>query len=72
MFTLLFIVVFNTKKGYIGVYYANWTYNFMKQTEAIFHKFISFRKYNFNNYILYRFLHTSITSRLTSYFLLSF
>ena len=72
MFTLLFIVVFNTKKGYIGVYYANWVYNFMKQTEAIFHKFTTLRKPNFNNYILYRFLHTSITSRLTSYFLLSF
>ena len=72
MFTLLFIVVFNTKKGYIGVYYANWVYNFMKQTEAIFYKFAYFKKPNFNNYILYRFLHTSITSRLTSYFLLSF
>jgi hypothetical protein len=24
MFTLLFIVVFNIKKGYIGVYYSNW------------------------------------------------
>ena len=79
MFTLLFVVLFNIKKGYIGVYYSNWIYNFLKQTQAVFYKLYSFKKFsnkkikiNFNNFLVYRFLHTSITSRLTSYFLLSF
>jgi hypothetical protein len=77
MFTLLFIVVFNIKKGYIGVYYSNWTYDFLKQTQSLFYKFFYLTKnnntkFNFNNFIIYRFVFTSITSRLTSYFLFSF
>ena len=67
MFTLVFLVMFGPKKGSIIAYISSWEFHFKDQTYSTSN----------NNKLLsqnlsHRFQFTVVTSRLTSYFLLSF
>lgn len=67
MFTLVFLVMFGPKKGSIIAYISSWEFHFKDQTYST----------STNNKLLsqnlsHRFQFTVVTSRLTSYFLLSF
>jgi NADH:ubiquinone oxidoreductase subunit 5 (subunit L)/multisubunit Na+/H+ antiporter MnhA subunit len=67
MFTLVFLVMFGPKKGSIIAYISSWDFHFKDQ--AFMTSITS--KSLFQN-LSHRFQFTVVTSRLTSYFLLSF
>lgn len=68
MFMLIFAVMFGAKKGALVAYYGVWSYNFWINTSAHFFS----KNNNTLNLIISRYQFTSITSRLTSYFLFCF
>lgn len=67
MFTLVFLVMFGPKKGSIVAYISSWDYHFKDQSFGT----ISHGTGLHQN-LSHRFQFTVVTSRLTSYFLLSF
>lgn len=75
MFFLIFLVMFNIKKGSISVYIGNWGFknNYNNHVNSYIKNF-SFEKSTNSWYRSYRhkYQFTALTSRLTSYMLLSF
>ena len=67
MFTLVFLVMFGPKKGSIIAYLSSWDFHFKDQTYAT-----SSNSKSLSQNLSHRFQFTVVTSRLTSYFLLSF
>jgi hypothetical protein len=72
MFILAFIVMFGPKKGTLAAYSGVWDYNFIINTNSIFSKNINQLGRESSKIFITRYHYTSITSRLTSYFLFSF
>ena len=68
MFTLVFLAMFGPKKGSIAAYSPNWDFNLHTQATTL----MAGTSYNIVTLLKYRFHFTAITSRSTSYFLLSF
>ena len=73
MFTLVFLVMFGPKKGSIVAYASSWDFTF---TSSINQLTYFLRKsnvqYGINHLLSYRYQYTAVTSRSTSYLLLSF
>lgn len=75
MFVLGFIVMFGPKKSTSAAYTPSWHFNFIHNTSSVTTLLNSAGKLtsvNLLNSLQFRFQYTVITSRLTSYFLLSF
>ena len=70
MFILNFIVMFGTKKGSISVYKTAWSSLLLYQVFLVFYDFKQVSLPNLSKMYSYRYHHTIITSRTTSYFLL--
>lgn len=68
MFMLIFLVMFGPKKGTLVAYSGVWDFNFWINLSSMFHS----KNKNTTYIMLSRYQFTSITSRLTSYFLFSF
>jgi NADH:ubiquinone oxidoreductase subunit 5 (subunit L)/multisubunit Na+/H+ antiporter MnhA subunit len=67
MFTLVFLVMFGPKKGSIIAYLSSWDFHFRDQSYGT-----SINTKSLSQNLSHRFQFTVVTSRLTSYFLLSF
>ena len=67
MFTLVYLAMFGVKKGSIIAYESSWNFNFTQFASAL-----SKQQLKLRSLFGYRFQQTSITSRSTSYFLISF
>jgi hypothetical protein len=72
MFILGFIVFYNVKKGSVVSYSSCWDFDLINQSKSLFYSWSKSSNYSLVNSLYYRFVFTSITSRLTSYFLLTF
>lgn len=74
MFILVFLVMFDSKKGSIVSYRSNWNTNFNNELYSLYNVINKGKKNRvlFIYSTLYRYLFTSVTSRSTSYFLFSF
>lgn len=64
--------MFGPKKGSIVAYSSAWDFNFLKHTQSLFFFLKNTNYSNLSHALKYRFHFTTITSRSTSYFLLSF
>jgi hypothetical protein len=67
MFMLVYLAMFGVKKGSIIAYESSWNFNFNHFTQSL----VSLPK-SYLDLLGYRFQQTSVTSRSTSYFLISF
>lgn len=67
MFTLVYLAMFGVKKGSIVAYESSWNFNFTQFASALAKQTL-----NMKSLFGYRFQQTSVTSRSTSYFLISF
>lgn len=67
MFTLVFLVMFGPKKGSIIAYISSWDFHFNNHNYTT-----SLNTKTLSQNLSHRFQFTVVTSRLTSYFLLSF
>jgi len=72
MFKLGFIVMFGPKKGELSAYSSSWDFDFIRQGISLFYSSNFKSRENFFRSFLIRFIFTSVTSRVTSYFLLLF
>jgi hypothetical protein len=70
MFFLVFLVMFNIKKGSILVYISNW--GFKNHWNNILSVYDNYSYYSWRNTLSHKYQFTSLTSRLTSYILLTF
>ena len=69
MFTLVYLVLFGVKKSTASVYSSSWTYNYPAQLKS---NLKQIKLSTINSSLLTRVQQTSITSRLTTFILLSF
>lgn len=67
MFMLVYLAMFGVKKGSIVAYESSWNFSFNHFSTSIAHNVSNLQKL-----LGYRFQFTSVTSRSTSYFLISF
>ena len=72
MFFLIFLVMFNIKKGSITVYLGNWLFKFNQNNNNGYTKNSFIYTKNWYNLYLHKYQFTALTSRLTSYILLTF
>ena len=73
MFTLVFLAMFGTKKGSIAAYSSAWDFSFAQQSQLLtYRENSSPLAQNPSHPIGYRFHYTAVTSRFTSYVLVSF
>ena len=76
MFILVFLVMFDYKKGSIIAYKTNWNFNFNCNLYSLYN-YLKLKVYRDLKHVLtyssiFRFLFTAVTSRSTSYFLFIF
>jgi len=69
MFTLVFLVMFNIKKGSVIAYSSTWGYNFSYQLNLLLN---TMKEGRILLFLKYRFHFTAITSRFTTYVLFLF
>jgi hypothetical protein len=67
MFTLVYLAMFGVKKGSIVAYESSWNFNFSQFASAL-----AATPAHLKSVFGYRFQQTSVTSRSTSYFLITF
>jgi hypothetical protein len=67
MFMLVYLATFGVKKGSVVAYLSSWDFCFNNLTYTL-----NQQKSNLKSNLGYRFQYTSVTSRSTSYFLMSF
>ena len=67
MFTLVYLAMFGVKKGSIVAYESSWNFNFSQFASAL-----ATTPAHLKSVFGYRFQQTSVTSRSTSYFLITF
>ena len=67
MFTLVYLAMFGVKKGSIVAYESSWNFNFSQFASAL-----ATMPAHLKSVFGYRFQQTSVTSRSTSYFLITF
>jgi hypothetical protein len=74
MLILVFLVMFDVKKGSIVTYKSSWHTNFNSNMYSMYYILRNFilNPQKVTYFISYRYLFTSVTSRSTSYFLLTF
>jgi hypothetical protein len=76
MFILVFLVMFDYKKGSIVSYRSNWNFHLNYNASSLYLYIKSSTLNSFKNVLnyslIFRFIFTSVTSRSTSYFLFSF
>ena len=76
MFVLVFLVMFDYKKGSIVSYRSNWNFHLNYNTSSLYlyikSNTVNSVKKSLNYSLIFRFIFTSVTSRSTSYFLFSF
>lgn len=72
MFVLVFLVMFGPRKGSIAAYSSAWDFDMHRQLQSLLHYLKTQPMANALHLLKYRFHFTSVTSRSTSYFLLTF
>jgi hypothetical protein len=71
MFFLIFLVMFNIKKGSITVYEGNWAFKYFSNNALVFFKKLPHFNFWYKSF-KHKYQFTALTSRLTSYMLISF
>jgi len=72
MFTLVFLAMFGTKRGSITAYSSSWGFDFSRNVQTLLHFFRHGGSGSVSRFLGFRYQYTSVTSRFTSYILVSF